>query len=34
MGKAAHKRAVEHFGWQAHVDRWEQLYLDLAKKES
>ncbi len=32
MGKAAHKRAVEHFGWQAHIDRWEQLYLDLVNK--
>lgn len=34
MGKAAHKRAVEHFGWQAHIDRWEQLYLELINKES
>lgn len=29
MGMAAHKRAVKHFGWQSHVDRWEQFYLEL-----
>lgn len=32
MGKAAHKRAVEHFGWQAHIDKWERLYSDLVNE--
>lgn len=32
MGKAAHQRAVEHFGWQAHIDKWEALYSDLANE--
>lgn len=32
MGKAGHKRAVEHFGWQAHIDKWERLYSDLVNE--
>jgi glycosyltransferase involved in cell wall biosynthesis len=32
MGKAAYQRAVEHFGWQAHIDKWEALYSDLANE--
>lgn len=32
MGKAAHKRAVEYFGWQEHIDKWEGLYSDLVNE--
>ena len=32
MGRAARRRIVDHFSWQQHVDRWEQLYLGEFKE--
>ncbi len=32
MGKAAYQRAVEHFGWQAHIDNGKPFIRDLANE--
>jgi len=32
MGAEGRKRIVERFGWDKHIDDWENLYLTLARK--
>lgn len=34
MGVAGRKRIVEHFGWEKHIDEWENLYLTLIGKDA
>ena len=33
MGVEGRKRIVERFGWEKHIDDWENLYLTLARKD-